>query len=204
MRLMLPLVRRQRRLSAGLSADYYVRLRAVELDRGDIVPVLAAEIAEEEIEAALTRTVIDRLESPPPRQPWETTVRNARNGAARSASRLALNGGRQTVLNTVQADRLSLGWTRVGRGEPCAFCRMMISRGPVYRSEAAAGFDAHDGCHCAPQPAFLDDDLWTEQAEANRDLYYEAQDAARAAGEWHRGTSNDALNALRRHIARHG
>lgn len=204
LRLMGPIVRRQRQLSAGLAGDYYRRLRVLQLEADDVLPVLATTIADDEIVSSLTAATLDRLTDPPPLQPWETTVRNARNGAARSASRMALNGGRQTVLQTVQADRRALGWTRVGRGEPCAFCRLAISRGPVYRSEESASFHAHDGCHCVSAVAFLDDDLWTEQAAMQLDVYYEAQDAARADGTLHAGTSNDALNALRRHLARHG
>lgn len=200
MRLMGPIIRRQRQLSAGLSGDYYQRLRALQLESGDVLPALATTITDDEIDGTLARTVVDRLENPPA-QPWEMTVRNARNAAARSAARMALNGGRRTVLNTVQADRLSLGWTRVGRGEPCAFCRLAISRGPVYRSESSADFHAHDGCHCAAAPAFLDEDLWTDQAEREADVYYAAVDEARAAGEYSRGTSNDSLNALRRYLS---
>lgn len=200
MTLMNGIVRRQRQLSAGLAGDYYQRVRALTLD-GDILPALASSVTTAEVEASMTATALDRLTSPPAGQPWETTVRNARNGAARSAARLALDGGRGTILGTVQTDRQSLGWTRIGSDGPCAFCLMTISRGPVYRSESSASFHAHDGCHCVVAVAFVDDDLWTEQAEAARHQYDAAIDAARASDELQRGTSNDSLNALRRSLA---
>lgn len=42
-----------------------------------------------------------------------------------------------------------VGWARVLAGETnCAFCAMLASRGPVYRSGLTAGFEAHDNCDC--------------------------------------------------------
>lgn len=201
LRLMEGVVGRQRNLSAGLAGDYYRMLRALQLDSDAVTPVLASTIATAEVEGSLTTVAIERLADPPARQAWETTVRTAKDAAARSAARMAMNGGRDTILGTVQADRQSLGWTRVGSGAACAFCMLTISRGPVYRSESSASFHAHDGCHCAASPAFLDDDLWTAQAERARDLYDSALDEARAADELQRGTSNDSLNALRRSMS---
>ncbi|MGW5130875.1 VG15 protein [Streptomyces sp. NPDC004135] len=81
----------------------------------------------------------------------------ARQAAA--AERVALNGARSTVWNHMQRDRRVLGYIRLSRtGTPCGWCAMLISRGPVYRSETSAtyadGDKYHDNCHCYAEPVF--------------------------------------------------
>lgn len=62
------------------------------------------------------------------------------------------NFSRGTVSGSSVSDPKALGWQRVGNGE-CAFCRMLIGRGAVYR-EATADFASHDHCNCSATPAF--------------------------------------------------
>ncbi|AKY03616.1 hypothetical protein SEA_IZZY_9 [Streptomyces phage Izzy] len=81
----------------------------------------------------------------------------ARQAAA--ASRVAMNGARSTVWNHANRDRRAIGYIRLSRtGTPCGWCAMLISRGPVYRSERSAeyadGDKYHDNCHCFAEPVF--------------------------------------------------
>ncbi|MFJ6893583.1 hypothetical protein [Streptomyces hokutonensis] len=81
----------------------------------------------------------------------------ARQAAA--AERVALNGARSTVWNHMQRDRRTIGYIRLSRtGTPCGWCAMLISRGPVYRSQSSAeyadGDRYHDNCHCYAEPVF--------------------------------------------------
>ena len=81
-------------------------------------------------------------------------------------TRLALQGGRQTVVEAVQADPQARAWARETRGDCCYFCALMAARGAVYKSEGAAGGDAnakftgegefkfHNNCHCVAAPVF--------------------------------------------------
>jgi hypothetical protein len=62
-----------------------------------------------------------------------------------SASRLALEAGRTTILDAARAN--DARWGRITSGNACAFCHMLASRGFVYR-ESTVGFDAHDHCAC--------------------------------------------------------
>jgi hypothetical protein len=78
-----------------------------------------------------------------------------------AASRLALAGGRQAVLTAVRNDKEVLGWQRVTSGNPCAFCAMLASRGPVYKSRESAGFEAHNHCMCVAMP------VWTKEQANN-------------------------------------
>jgi len=70
-----------------------------------------------------------------------------------TASRIALDGGRTTILNTTKADKIAVGWYRVTDGDPCAFCALLASRGVVYK-EDTADFQTHNDCGCSAAPAF--------------------------------------------------
>jgi hypothetical protein len=70
-----------------------------------------------------------------------------------TASRIALDGGRTTILDTVKQDPASVGWYRVTDGRPCAFCALLASRGVVYKQDTV-GFKAHNDCGCFGAPAF--------------------------------------------------
>src|SRR5690606_4035773 len=58
-------------------------------------------------------------------------VAEARAASARAGMRHALNGGRDTIIESVKADSKAQGWARATSGRPCAFCAMLASRGPV-------------------------------------------------------------------------
>jgi hypothetical protein len=74
-----------------------------------------------------------------------------------TASRIVLDGGRTTTIETVHHDPVAVGWYRKTSPDPCYFCAMLASRGAVYKSERAAAFEAHNTCHCLPAPAFTRD-----------------------------------------------
>ena len=142
------------------------------------------------------------------------TPREARifDRAAEAAARLAVNGGRDAVQRAVQQDRLAVGWMRITDSDPCAFCLMLASRGPVYKSAATAGFEIdpvrgeinrfHDNCACQVVPVFTRNERFLPESTRRAKRVWEAaQREAIAAGQLKRGTSNDALNALRRYMA---
>ncbi|MCD2462450.1 hypothetical protein MBT42_02640 [Streptomyces sp. MBT42] len=93
---------------------------------------------------------------------------------AAAAERIAMNGGRSTVWNHASRDRRALGYIRLSRsGTPCGWCAMLISRGPVYRSESSAeysdGDKYHDNCHCYAEPVFSREQYSSSSAyELNR------------------------------------
>jgi hypothetical protein len=58
-----------------------------------------------------------------------------------TASRIALEGGRVTLLDTIDADPAAVGWYRVTDAQPCAFCALLASRGVVYKRDS---FDQSD------------------------------------------------------------
>ena len=70
-----------------------------------------------------------------------------------SAFRHAINGSRDTVMESIRRSSTALGYRRVSDGNPCAFCAMLISRGGVYSKETAK-FEAHDRDGCLPEPLY--------------------------------------------------
>ncbi|MBT2502986.1 hypothetical protein [Curtobacterium sp. ISL-83] len=113
----------------------------------------------------------------------------ARGGYAGMLRRQVMMGGRETIDLTAAQDEQAVGWRRVSDGHPCAFCAMLCSRGPVYRSRAQAGddpvagegmrFHPHCGCH-----AELVYGSWkpSEQEQGYIDTYNRAAREANAAG----------------------
>lgn len=60
---------------------------------------------------------------------------------------------RQTIVNSSVDDKAAMGWHRVGHGDFCDFCRMLIDRGNVY-TDKTVEFRSHDWCECSADPEF--------------------------------------------------
>ena len=131
-----------------------------------------------------------------PGRAWQT----AGVAVAGASARLTLEAGRQEIDEQVRRDPETRGWQRIASGDACAFCMMLVSRGPVYK-EQTAQFQSHDACQCTAEPIFRPEGEWTDQARQAKEQWDDAQRLAREAGELQRGTSNDALNAFRRYLA---
>ena len=144
---------RQRTLSAGLAARYYDAFRVVEGAGGRFVadPALGLSRDVAAVSLRVTGPVALKRAVGAGLTP-DAASRLALSQLAGAASRLALNGGRDTIVGAVASDRAALGYARVTDGSPCAFCAMLAGRGAVYRSETTAGFDAHDKCGCTAEP----------------------------------------------------
>lgn len=88
-----------------------------------------------------------------------------------TAARVALDGGRTTVLNTVHADPVAVGWYRVTDGAPCAFCALLAARGIAYKTQKTAGFQSHNLCGCNAAPAFSRNQPLPEISRVAAQLY---------------------------------
>lgn len=167
-----PLIRGYHQLSASLASSYYEAFRAAEQVGGQPSPRLAASINEEAVIGTLyvtgrdmTANAIDAGHSP------QAAMRNALVRTSGTVSRFGLQGGRDTLVLSSAADRQALGWSRVTGAQPCAFCAMAASRGPVF-SEDTADFAAHDHCSCAGEPTYPGSE-WPGRAQEFRDLWNE-------------------------------
>lgn len=147
----LALIRSGYSSSAQVAAAYYQAFRSAE--RADGTPTVRVASLDE-------RRVVRNLTLVGPI--WTKTAigRGAREVAETAFVRVSgevtrhvLNGSRETLLRSIQADRQALGFARVTSGSPCYFCAALAGRGAVY-SEASVGFRAHSHCSCSSEPVY--------------------------------------------------
>lgn len=187
--------------SASISEQYVSLLRRAESIRGAVAPYRApapprATLAGE-LRGAAASGIIDA------RRSGMSLLRSKERGLIRTASalvKLVLTGGRMTIIGTVQRDPVAIGWQRLTDGDPCAFCRMLASRGAVYKTERTARFEPHGSCACTADPIYAEDEI-DPQAAAFRGEFDMSKRWARASGTMASGTSNNALNDYRRWLA---
>ncbi|EPD63170.1 hypothetical protein HMPREF1211_03511 [Streptomyces sp. HGB0020] len=107
-----------------------------------------------------------------------------------AATRLVLEGDRQTTMRTFAERGEVEGWRRVaGRSSPCPFCLMLIGRGAVYSKETAR-FQSHDRCSCKPELLYRHEP--------------EPPEVRRLSEQWSQATSGHsgkaAIEAWRQHV----
>jgi len=187
--------------SAAAAANYYGLFRRVEIGAGTQIATAAkpgVDIMAGQIRGAALKGIVDGRKAGMPIGQAKT------QGLVRvmgTLTKLVLSGGRNTIIAGTNADRRALGWARVTSGDPCAFCRMLSSRGPAYKTEKSAGFEPHDHCACGPEPVYAGDPLAgsaaVAQAEQHLWEYSTAQTWARDNVTRGKATSNNALNNYR-------
>lgn len=198
----MPLVRGYHALSSSLAAGYYQQFRLAEHADGQATPRLAKPLDEQIVLGTLHLTGADMTrQAIQAGQDAQAAMQTALIRTSGTVTRFALAGGRDTLTQSVADDKAARGWARVTSGAPCAFCALLASRGVVFHAEDTAGFEAHDHCSCSAEPQY-DGAQLPGRGEEFRSLYQEAVSGARGSGDLERGTSNDALNAFRRHLSR--
>jgi hypothetical protein len=68
---------------------------------------------------------------------------------------------RDTILDNRRRDPESVGWTRIASPSACGFCRLLASKGAIFKKETA-DFAAHDGCGCTAAPVFRGGEMGPE------------------------------------------
>lgn len=174
-RLTLALIRDRFPVSVRTAEAYYQQARALADLDDRFQPVPAEQPPEDQLQASLAATGIAAFRTA--RRAGQNRVRAKQTASVTlsgSASRLVLEGGRETVHRSAERDGQSLGYMRITDADPCHFCSMLASRGPVYKTQATAGDPRgggkryHDQCACTAAPIFGSDEEWLAEA---RDLY---------------------------------
>lgn len=127
------------------------------------------------------------------------------NQLAGSSERLVMAGERETVEATIDESEDIVGWRRVGDGDPCSWCAMLISRGAVYktaesagqvvgragrtRGNQAMGEGYHDMDGCTVEPLYESE----EEPDEVGELYDQWSEVTAGKG------GRDALNAWRQY-----
>lgn len=170
---LLAIIGQRRADSASLAAGYFETFRAAERIGGTAKPVMRAFGAEATARARTSLQVTgyvtaERLTALKHAAPARTALVRV-SGAV---TRHVLDGGRETLLASVRADRRALGWARATSGDPCSFCAMLASRGPVY-AERTGEFQAHDHCACALEPVYRASQEWPPGSREYQRLWRE-------------------------------
>lgn len=184
LRVVLPVLRSQRSTSAKLAANYLTTFRTLELGMtarsvalalADALPVEAATTSLVVTGPASIKANISRGLALP------EAMQTAQVATSRAAMRHVMDGGRQTIMETVRSDRQAKGWARATSGRACSFCAMIASRGPVF-TEDTAHFEAHDGCSCTAEPVYRDDAAWPAGSVKYQAQWDQAKALARDEG----------------------
>lgn len=176
---LLSVIARRRGQSATVAAGYFEAFRDAEGISGAANPVIAnfGEVAASRAGTSLrvtgpaTIVRLTALHRPAPVQTALVRVTGA-------VSRHVLDGGRETLVSSVRADRRALGWARAASGNACAFCAMLASRGPVY-GEHSGAFQAHDHCSCSLEPVYSRNQEWPKRSRDYEQLWSDATDGLR-------------------------
>lgn len=148
------LVERDHAKAAQMAGLYIEAMRRAEKAAGSASVVTATLDPERAATALRVTSLVALKRSAQTGVPASLAMPRAFVQASGAASRLVLDGGRDTIRATVAADPEAQGWKRVGSGRTCDFCTMLLGRGAVY-SEATADFASHDHCACSAEPVYL-------------------------------------------------
>lgn len=177
MDLLVPIILRQRSTSALISRQYYQAFRILETGDKSIIDLDEVQIIDpaairtslmvtgpvsyqkrvEKIQALKLDPAVEKIQL---EDAWNKTV----GEFSAAAGRHVVNGGREQLLDAVEHDKVAFGWFRTTSADPCYFCAMLASRGPVYKEDSFDESDArftgpgnvkcHDHCACGFEPIF--------------------------------------------------
>jgi hypothetical protein len=143
------LVARNRRLSTGLAASY-LRAYRVASGRSGAVQMVIPPLDRAQFDTSLEVTSKVVVKNAAGRGATEAVAMAAGLAVASKAmSRLVLEGGRQTVAETVRVDLEASGWRRILGSGGCDFCRDLA--GEVVSDDVG---HFHDGCGCTTEPVY--------------------------------------------------
>lgn len=207
-------VARYSETSATLAADFYDGERGAAGAPGSFTVPLADPPPDGQVDASLrwaTKDLWPRDEADATvaqLEPFDVRLDAAMTKADAAAQKLVADGGRETLRQAVKQDRQAVGYARAAALGACAFCRLMASRGMVYKTAGTAGQDAnerfsgdasvakfHNDCHCAIVPVFRGQRFELSPHAVEWDRLYR---------EYAQGHPGDQLRLFRRAIAEHG
>lgn len=195
--LLIPLVQQSRAESATLAASAYMQARrdaGVPDELFTLPEMPALDLGRLETSLDVSGPVEFKRAISAGKTPAQA-VDAAAVRLAGSSQYLALEGGRDVMQQAIQHDERATGWSRVTDSDPCAWCAMLASRGPVYKSAQTAGDPRqggnryHDHCACQAWPAFTLDEPFVGIAES---LYRDWRTQTKGTG------GKNAVNAFRR------
>jgi hypothetical protein len=217
---LVPFVLRFRTQSEDLAAAYFEAFRTLEAGSNALEPFKPTRLdplSEDAVRASLwatgpaaferkletiegDRRLVQGAEVPPNPVVEKAQIQAAFDEAGKqaggSAVRHVQNGGREQIMAASAEDKRCLGFLRVTDGDPCAFCAMMASRGPVYKEDSFDFSDprfvgpgtakAHDHCGCHNEPVYGRRTEWPGVAAQAHDIWSGTGSLLEFRREWDR------------------
>lgn len=200
-------------VAATLAADFYDGERDAAGVAGTFTVPLADAPPDEQVDASLrwaTKDLWPRDEGDATvaqLEPLDVRLEAAMSKADGATQRLVADRGRATLRQAVDADRGAVAYARAAALGACSFCKLMASRGAVYRNAQTAGREAndrfsgdasvvkfHNNCHCGIVPVFRGQRFELSPQAAEWDRIYR---------EFAQGHPGDQLRLFRRALAEH-
>jgi hypothetical protein len=193
--------------SATLAARSYDGQRDAANAPGRFDADPAASPADEQVEASLRWATKDLWSTDEEQAPFDVRLAQAEQRAQAVAQKLVADQGRATIREAVDRDGGAVAYARAAALGGCSFCKLMASRGAVYKNAQTAGREAnekftgdasvakfHDNCHCTIVPVFRGQQF---------ELSAHAREWDRLYREYAQGHSGDQLRLFRRALAEH-
>lgn len=140
--------------AAVLALDWFEEIRQEAAPGGLYVPTPRLNVTDDDISAMLaanTNTLLD-VESDITTG-FEGLLADAASGIEAGVQKQVASGFWDTTTENANDDPRARGWQRFARPDACKFCKMLASRGAVYRASTAR-FAAHTTCHCVAGPSY--------------------------------------------------
>ncbi|OKH91496.1 hypothetical protein [Streptomyces uncialis] len=199
--------------AATVAADFYEAERAAAGVRGTFTVPLAGAPPDEQVEASLRWAAKDlwprdaQAATVAQREPLTVRLEAVQVKAEGAVQKLVSDQGRATVRQAVRRDREAVAYARAAALGGCSFCKLLASRGAVFKDARAAGREAdarfsgdasavkfHDNCHCGIIPVFRGQRFELSAHAAEWDRLYQ---------EYAAGRPGDQLRLFRRALAEH-
>lgn len=206
-------VARYSETSATLAADFYDGEREAAGVPGAFTVPLADPPPDEQVDSSLrwaTKDLWPRDEAVATvaeQEPLDVRLQAAMTKADSVTQKLVADRGRETLRQAVKADPQAVAYARAAALGACSFCKLMSSRGSVYKTAESAGRDAndlfsgdasvvkfHNDCHCTIIPVFRGQRFELSPHAAEWDRIYR---------EYAQGHPGDQLRLFRRALAEH-
>lgn len=161
-------------IGASLGADWYEDLRDQAGVPGTYTATLPPAVPTEAVSATAS---------------WAAAGLKADSAKALADASAALQrwvaiGDREAISLNAERDPQTARWARYASSNACAFCALMATRGPVYRSQATAEDRYHSHCRCIAVPVWNRDDYEEAPYVGQwRDAYYDATDRLDSASD---------------------
>lgn len=198
LRLAIGLIAQWRDASSMLGAEHFVKMHEIQTGLQTSRPPLAPDLPNIAIvkdllwagPGELKRSRLMGLADGVDGLPNVRADQRAQLLSTEVASKLVLSGGRDTTVAAVHADKRALGFMRVPDDDPCYFCAMLASRGPVYKTAESAGElnDWHPDCDCHVEAIFTRNAAIPAASKGYADLWKTS-----TAGK----SGQEAINAFR-------